>query len=107
VDGVLGSHTWVPDHFFAECGAVLRRWDINGVLTAQQVQQGVDELLAWPLRVVQVGGLFEIAERFVDPILTTGAEDRSAVTGAVSPARVMRGPIVPLHRTHYSAMIAS
>jgi predicted nucleic acid-binding protein len=49
---------WVPDHFFAECGAVLRRWDINGVLNADQVQQGVDELLAWPLRVAQVRGLF-------------------------------------------------
>lgn len=49
---------WVPDHFFAECGAVLRRWDINGVLNADQVQQSVSELLAWPLRVVQARGLF-------------------------------------------------
>ena len=49
---------WVPDHFFAECGAVLRRWDLNRVLTAEQTRRGVDELLAWPLRVVQVRGLF-------------------------------------------------
>lgn len=52
---------WVPDHFFAECGAVLRRWEINDVLTAEEVQRGVDELLAWPLRVVQVRGLFPAA----------------------------------------------
>ena len=43
---------WVPDHFFAECGAVLRPWDLNGVLSGEQSQHGVDELLAWPLRVV-------------------------------------------------------
>jgi predicted nucleic acid-binding protein len=49
---------WVPDHFFAECGAVLRRWDLNGVLTSEQAQQGIDELLAWPLRVTQIRGLF-------------------------------------------------
>lgn len=39
-----------PDRFFAECGAVLHRWDLNGVLTGEHSQHGVNELLAWPLR---------------------------------------------------------
>ncbi|MCU4184143.1 hypothetical protein K6U06_07210 [Acidiferrimicrobium sp. IK] len=37
---------------------MLRRWDLNGVLTGEQSQQGVNELLARPLRVVHVRGLF-------------------------------------------------
>lgn len=52
---------WVPDLFYAECGAVLRRWDLNRVLSAQQVATAVDELMAWPLRVAQIRGLFEDA----------------------------------------------
>ena len=54
---------WVPDHFFAECGAVVRRWDINNVLTADEVAAAVAELLAWPLRIVQIRGLFNDAWR--------------------------------------------
>lgn len=49
---------WVPEIFFVECGSVLRRWDLNGILTRDQIQSALDELLAWPLRVTQVRGLF-------------------------------------------------
>lgn len=28
---------WVPEHFYVECGAVFRRWDLNGILTTTQV----------------------------------------------------------------------
>ena len=52
---------WVPDHFFVECGAVLRRWELHGVLFAEEVATAVSELLAWPVRVVQVRGLFHDA----------------------------------------------
>jgi hypothetical protein len=27
---------WVPELFYVECGAVLRRWDLNRILTSAQ-----------------------------------------------------------------------
>lgn len=45
---------WVPEHFYVECGAVLRRWDLNQILTPAQVAQAIEELMAWPLRVLAV-----------------------------------------------------
>jgi predicted nucleic acid-binding protein len=48
----------VPELFYVECGAVLRRWDLNGVLTPAQISQAIGELMAWPLRITQVRGLF-------------------------------------------------
>ena len=59
----VDSVPWVPDHFFVECGGVLRRWDLNGVLTSDQVATAVAELNAWPLRIAQVRGLFADAWR--------------------------------------------
>ncbi len=49
---------WVPEHFYVECGAVLRRWELNQILTPAQVDQAIEELMAWPLRVTQARGLF-------------------------------------------------
>lgn len=49
---------WVPDHFYVECGAVLRRWDLNRVLTPEQIGSAVEELRVWPLRAIQLRGLF-------------------------------------------------
>jgi predicted nucleic acid-binding protein len=49
---------WVPELFYVECGAVLRRWDLNRVLAPNQIKRAVDDLMAWPLRVTQVRGLF-------------------------------------------------
>jgi predicted nucleic acid-binding protein len=49
---------WVPEIFYVECGAVLRRWDLNRVLTPEQISSAVEELTAWPLRVTQVRALF-------------------------------------------------
>jgi hypothetical protein len=49
---------WVPEIFYVECGTVLRRWDLNGILTPVQVARAIEELMAWPLRVTQVRGLF-------------------------------------------------
>ena len=48
---------WVPEIFYLEYGAVLRRRDLNRILTAPQVAKAIEELLAWPLRVTQVRGL--------------------------------------------------
>ena len=54
---------WVPELFYVECGAVLRRWDLNRVLPPEQVAQAVEALLAWPLRITQLRGLFADAWR--------------------------------------------
>ena len=48
---------WVPELFFVECGAVLRRWDLNAILSPTQISTAVDELMTWPLRVTQVRSL--------------------------------------------------
>lgn len=33
---------WVPELFFVECGALLRRWDLNRILTRAQIDQALD-----------------------------------------------------------------
>lgn len=58
-----GAVPWVPEIFYVECGAVLRRWDLHRVLTSQQIATAVDQLLAWPLRIAQVRPLFSDAWR--------------------------------------------
>jgi predicted nucleic acid-binding protein len=52
---------WVPEIFYVECGAVLRRWDLNRILTAAQTRTAVDELMVWPLRIAQVRPLLRAA----------------------------------------------
>lgn len=52
---------WVPELFYVECGAVLRRWDLNAILTPTQIAAAVGELMAWPLRVTEVRSLFSDA----------------------------------------------
>lgn len=54
---------WVPELFYVECGAVLRRWDLNRVLPEADIARAVDELLAWPLRVAAVRPLLREAWR--------------------------------------------
>lgn len=63
--GLLPADTipWVPDIFYVECGAVLRRWDLNRVLAEEEISTAVDQLLTWPLRIAQVRPLFRVAWR--------------------------------------------
>lgn len=67
-----------------ECGAVLRRWDLNRILTPSQVSKAIDELMAWPLRIAQVRGLFPDAWRlranvtFADAVYVALAEHLDA-----------------------------
>lgn len=75
---------WVPELFYVECGAVLRRWDLNSILVPAQIAQAVTDLMAWPLRVVQVRGLFADAWRlranttFADAVYVALAEHLGA-----------------------------
>jgi len=49
---------WAPETFYVEVGTVLRRWDLNEILTADQIGEALRDLATWPLRVAQVRGLF-------------------------------------------------
>lgn len=75
---------WVPETFFVEVGSVLRRWDLNAILTPDQINDAVRQLAAWPLRVVQVRSLFADAWRlrknltFADATYVALAERLSA-----------------------------
>jgi predicted nucleic acid-binding protein len=75
---------WVPEIFYVECGAVLRRWDLNRILTSAQLSHAIAELMAWPLRVTQVRALFADAWRlranvtFPDAIYVALAEHLGA-----------------------------
>jgi len=37
---------------------VLQGWDLNGILTSVQIKTALEDLMAWPLRVTQIRGLF-------------------------------------------------
>jgi len=75
---------WVPEIFYVECGAVLRRWDLNRILTVAQIDEAIEVLMAWPLRVTQVRGLFADAWRhratitFADGVYVALAEHLGA-----------------------------
>lgn len=49
---------WVPEHFYAECGSVLPRWEMRHVLSPEGIASAVDEIMRWPLRVADLRGLF-------------------------------------------------
>jgi len=98
---------WVPELFFVECGAVLRRWDLNRILTRAQIDQAIDALMGWPLRITQVRGLSADAWRlranvtFADAVYVAIAEylgadllseDRRLANTPGLPVRVMHLP---------------
>lgn len=49
-----GCVTWVPEHYFAEATAVLRRDEINQHHSAAKIQVALDRLLAAPVRRVSI-----------------------------------------------------
>lgn len=96
---------WVPEVFYVECGAVLRRWDLRSILTPAQTVRAIAELMAWPLRVTQVRSLFVDAWRlranvtFADALYVALAEHLGAVllTDDYRLANTPNLPIRPLH----------
>lgn len=92
---------WAPESFYVECGAVLRRWDLNGTLTPAQVSQAIGELMAWPLRITQVRGLFADAWRlranvtFADAIYVALA-DRLDADLLCDDIRLVNAPGLPV-----------
>jgi len=55
------AELWVPEHFFAECGAVLRKWGNGGLLPADHLEVAVERLLRLPARRAQLRELFRDA----------------------------------------------
>lgn len=47
---VGGSTMWVPEHFYVEVGAAIRRLELRGIVTSTQAMATVDRLLALPTR---------------------------------------------------------
>ena len=98
---------WVPEIFYVECGAVLRRWDLNAILTPTQITSAIDALMAWPLRVTQVRGLFADAWMrrtnitFPDAIYVALAEHLGGelLTDDQKLANTPNLPVVALHLT--------
>jgi len=52
---------------------VLRRWDLNRILSRAQIEQAIDALMGWPLRITQVRGLFDDAWRLRANVTFAGA----------------------------------
>lgn len=48
---------WVPEHFYIECAAVLRRWDLRHRLPRAAIDEALQQLLTWPLRVAGLHSL--------------------------------------------------
>lgn len=96
---------WVPELFYVECGAVLRRWDLNQILTASQISRAIDELMAWPLRITQMRGLFADAWRlranvtFADAIYVALAEHLDADLLS-DDLRLANAPALPVRVLH-------
>jgi predicted nucleic acid-binding protein len=99
---------WTPETFYVEVGTVLRRWDLNAVLTPDQIIPALHQLAAWPLRVAQVRSLFAEAWRhrnnltFADATYVALAEhigadlptdDHKLANAPTLPVRVLRLPI--------------
>ncbi|MGQ0431873.1 MAG: type II toxin-antitoxin system VapC family toxin [Microthrixaceae bacterium] len=51
------AEEWVPEVYFAEVAATLRRAELAGRLTPERASVALDDLLAGPLRRVQVKAL--------------------------------------------------
>lgn len=49
-----GAVSWVPEHYFVEAVAVLRRLELHGPYDAVRVQLAMDRLLTAPVRRVSV-----------------------------------------------------
>ena len=101
------AELWVPEHFFAECGAVLRKWSNGNLLTAAQLDAAMDRLLQWPLRRVQVRELFRDAWAlrhnltFADALYVALAVEvgASLLTGD---HRLAAAPTLPINVLHLS-----
>ncbi|MDQ2827016.1 MAG: type II toxin-antitoxin system VapC family toxin [Actinomycetota bacterium] len=101
---------WVPETFYVEVGSVLRRWDLNAILTPEQIGEALRQLAAWPLHVVQVRSLFAdawrhrknltfadatyvaLAEHLDAEVLTDDHKLANAPTLAVRMLRLQRSP---------------
>jgi predicted nucleic acid-binding protein len=96
---------WVLELFFVKCGSVLRRWDLNRILTRAQIDQAIDALMGWPLRITQVRGLSADAWRlranvtFVDAVYVAIAEHLGADVLS-DDRRLANTPGLPVRMVH-------
>jgi predicted nucleic acid-binding protein len=58
-----GATTWVPEHYYSEAPAVLRRDELNNRFDPARIQVALDRLLSAPTRRVSVKALLPEAWR--------------------------------------------
>lgn len=93
----------VPELFYVECRAVLRRWDLNRILTSALISRATDPLMALPLRITQVRGLFADAWRlranltFADALYLAERLDADLLSDDIRLANAPGLPVLVLH----------
>lgn len=96
---------WVPEVFYVECAAVLRRWEMRGLVAPADIEHSISELLTWPLQVVAIAGLFRDAWRyranltFPDAVYVALAEHLGAAL-LTADLRLSRAPTLPVATIH-------
>ncbi|MBO0730214.1 MAG: type II toxin-antitoxin system VapC family toxin [Acidimicrobiaceae bacterium] len=96
---------WVPDLFYGECGGVLRKWDLNGIVSPERMGKAIADLTAWPLRMVQTAGLWTDAWRlrrnftFADAVYVALAAHLGADI-LTDDAKLANAPTLPVRALH-------
>lgn len=96
-----GATTWVPEHYFAETVAVLRRHELNQRYGSARIQVALDRLLTAPVRRVSVRPLIPEAWGFrhnltvADALYVVVAQHLSAAL-VTSDLRLAAAPNLPV-----------
>lgn len=98
---------WVPEHFYAEVGSVIRRWAHTTVLTPTEASAALDRLVAWPLHRTQLRSIVADAWvhrhniTFADALYVALAEHLHA-TVLTGDHKLANGPTLPVPVLHLS-----
>lgn len=90
---------WVPEHFFAEVGSVVRRWVHTETLTEAQGSAALARLVAWPLHRTQLRSTVTDAWRhrhnitFADALYVVLAELHATIL--TGDHKLANGPTLP------------
>jgi predicted nucleic acid-binding protein len=96
-----GTTTWVPEHYFTEVAAVLRRHEINGVFAPARIQVALDRLLTASVHRVEVKPLVTEAWHLrhnltiADALYVVVAQHLQALL-VTTDARLARSPGLPV-----------
>ncbi len=98
---------WVPEHFYAEVGSVVRRWAHTDALTESEASAALARLVAWPLHRTQLRSMITGAWAhrhnitFADALYVSLAEHLRA-TMLTGDHKLANGPTLPVPVLHLS-----